>query len=177
MLDIENFLTAKVNQDLVKIIKNVVDKNNPKKELNYLYYDGLNKKLVSYDTLSILICDMSSVTELKDNKFIDINLSAKKIICENDDGFKYPEYARINPTNYKDRYDNVYSMIKDETLNFPIYNKRIQTILTTVRECKNIKKVSYGLTSAVYKIEFYYFDIKCEWVLMSNTFNIKYDVK
>lgn len=161
-------------QNLVKIIKLVVDKNNPKQELNYLYFDSLNKRLVACDTLSLLVIDTE--IDMNEDKYIAINESSKRIVYE-DKSLTYPNYERVIPQTFT-TYNNIYEMIQDSELKFPIYNKRIQSILTNIRDFKDITNVRYCVsTTCTYMITFNYLELNCKLVIMSGILIEKRDIK
>jgi len=93
---------------IVKIMKPFVEKNNPKTELTYIYYDSVNKRLVATDTIRLLIIEKDLGDE---DLYIDVhnkNECIDKIVIEDGfiacktDKFKYPNVDRIIP-QYQNR--------------------------------------------------------------------------
>jgi len=88
---------------IVKIMKPFVEKNNPKIELNYIYYDSVNKRLIATDTRRLLIIEKDLGEE---DLYIDVynrNDCINKVViedgfiaCKSDD-FKYPNIDKIIP--------------------------------------------------------------------------------
>lgn len=173
MKELENYILD--SKDLMKMIKLVVDKKNPKRELNYLHYEAKTQRLIATDTLSMLIVDCK--IDYKEDLYIDVVASSRQLVCSNDD-LKFPDYQRIVPQSYDNIYSNVYDLIHNNTLlNFPIYNKRIQSLITLIKELKSISKVTYNASGCVYCIEFSLNDAKCKLLFTGANFNEKYDVK
>lgn len=172
MKELENYILD--SKDLMKMIKLVVDKKNPKRELNYLHYEAKTQRLIATDTLSMLIVDCN--IDYMDDLYIDVVASSRQLVCSNDD-LKFPDYQRIVPQSYVSSYNNIYDLVHDKALKFPIYNKRIQSLITLIKELKSISKVTYNASGCVYCIEFSLNDAKCKLLFMTNSFNEKYDVK
>ena len=172
MKELENYILD--SKDLMKMIKLVVDKKNPKRELNYLHYEAKTQRLIATDTLSMLIVDCK--IDYKEDLYIDVVASSRQLVCSNDD-LKFPNYQRIVPQSYDSSYDNIYDLVRDKALRFPVYNKRIQSLITLIKELKSVSKVTYNASGCVYCIEFSLNNAKCKLLFMTNSFNEKYDVK
>lgn len=168
MKELENYILD--SKDLMKMIKLVVDKKNPKRELNYLHYEAKTQRLIATDTRSMLIVDCK--IDYKEDLYIDVVASSRQLVCSNDD-LKFPDYQRIVPQSYDNSYDNIYDLVRDKALRFPVYNKRIQSLITLIKELKSISKVTYNASGCVYCIEFSLNDAKCKLLFMTNSFNEK----
>ena len=172
MKELENYILD--SKDLMKMIKLVVDKKNPKRELNYLHYEAKTQRLIATDTVSMLIVDCK--IDYKEDLYIDVVASSRQLVCSNDD-LKFPDYQRIVPQSYDNSYDNIYDLVRDKALRFPVYNKRLQSLITLIKELNSISKVTYNASGCVYCIEFSLNNDKCKLLFMTNSFNEKYDVK
>jgi len=87
---------------IVKIMKQFVVKNNPEIELNYIFYDSKNKRLIATDTRRLLIIEKDLGEE---DLYIDIynrNDCVEKIVIEDgfiackDNSFNYPNIDFID---------------------------------------------------------------------------------
>jgi DNA polymerase III sliding clamp (beta) subunit (PCNA family) len=171
MKELENYVLD--SKDLMKIIKLVVDKKNPKRELNYLHYESKTQRLIATDTLSMLIVDCK--IDHKEDLYIDVVASSRQLVCSNDD-LKFPDYQRIIPQSYANSYDNIYRLLQDNSLNFPVLNKRLNSILSLIKSLYSISEVTYNAAGCLYCIEFKLNNVKCKLLFMGYTFNEKYDV-
>lgn len=172
MKELENYILD--SKDLMKMIKLVVDKKNPKRELNYLHYEAKTQRLIATDTLSMLIVDCK--IDYKEDLYIDVVASSRQLVCSNDD-LKFPDYQRIVPQSYINSYDNIYKLLQDSSSNFPVLNKRLNSILSLIKSLNSITEVTYNIAGCVYVIEFKLNSAKCKLLFMGYTFNEKYDVK
>ena len=161
------------NKTLNKIIKMVVDTNNPKEELNYLYYDSNNKKLVCGDTRQMLLIDTEM--EYNEDKFVAIKESKNKLLYVDDKTLKYPSYDRIVSFDRKFdvEYDNYIELLQDKSLNtldrlysLAITNKRLMSLITELESNKDIKNLTYCISNQIYVIKFSINDIRCICVTM-----------
>jgi len=100
---------------IVKIMKPFVDKNNPKIELNYIFYDSKNKRLIATDTKRLLIIEKDLGNE---DLYIDIhnkNECSNRVVIEDgfiackNDMFKFPNVEYILKQK-----DNVYHIKSNE---------------------------------------------------------------
>lgn len=162
------------NKTINKLTKLTVDSNNPKIELNYLYFDCDNKKVVCTDTKQLLLIDLD--LGYNEDKYIPIKDCKKEILFSDSVGKNYPEYQRLIPQRYKKEFNSISQMFQYDGLNMnnntktlDYTNEKLMKILTEFNSNKDIEYIRYFVSESLYYFTFKIDGFGCKLITMPIT--------